>query len=274
MVRSSIHRHMKTCKKVSKTTCSFCSKEFASNNSRNHHHRICKQRNVNTVIHNNNQSYTNSFNTTNNTFHIQFGSTECIEFIRELRQRDERLDTLQHNFNDLVDLLFFNKNREDNQTIRKSIKKSDLFELRYNDIWDAEPSSTVVPKFLQLLSKLANSAFNTNDKDFNVDVKVIKEFIYYKTKRGPLDETHILQKHDAPPMVTHSETWRRFVEGLVNEYAEYPMERSMFVGMKTEVLQDVKNKAVEFGLDNFYMYREGLQVFDTLLSSLVFIGEQ
>lgn len=185
MMKTNMNRHKTTCKGVPLKTCMYCFKVFGSVFSKHNHTRICKTKTIPVEM---NQSTI-----------ICFGQTENMDFVLENEKYYEKyLPKLRNHFDVVVDFVFFNKDRTDNHTIRKRVKKSELIEYRYgNQSWDHELPQTLLPRFWDTLEKVA-SVLKINDvltqwrKDY--DNNILSEMLYHKTNRGLVDETCILER--------------------------------------------------------------------------------
>lgn len=170
--------HSEICKGVPKNTCEFCTKSFTSYQGKSKHRKICKQNPVNspptttennnreqttntqTINIHNNQHHVNSHNTTinnNNVYNIRFGN-EDMEYLKTRMEMDERYSKALESFSTILDLVYFNASHPNNQTVRKTNKKSDLIELRDRDnLWNHEQARTALPKIVQNTNRLLSS---------------------------------------------------------------------------------------------------------------------
>ena len=88
--------------------------------------------------------------------------------------------------NDLLDLVFFNKDHERNQNVRKLDKKNGIVEFRVNEYWNPESIDTALPKIIRRMRQILPK-FNITES------KYLKDLLYYKSVRGPLTENQIKQ---------------------------------------------------------------------------------
>lgn len=129
----------------------------------------------------------------NNNINIRFGN-ENLEYIKQMRETDERVDQVIQCLSDVLDLVYFNADYPENQTVRKTNKKTDLIETRLNnDEWEQDESHVVIPKIIANLEKIANVEYADKMKPRN-----FKELLYHKTVRGPKSEKNILGKYEFP----------------------------------------------------------------------------
>lgn len=223
------------CKGVPRNTCPVCLKQFQCRTVLSRHHKTCKfklakkeeqtttlitnspQTNItNTNSHNQQTIHTNSHNNTvNNHICIRFGN-ENLEYIKQMREIDERVDMVIRCLSDVVDYVYFNADRPENQTVRKMNKKSDLIETRLNkDEWEQDESHVVIRKIKETLEKAMNVEYDM------MKPASFKEFLYKKTHRGPKSEEDILEKYNGPPIQADPEDMSCFlkeVESTIDMY--------------------------------------------------------
>jgi hypothetical protein len=193
MTKLNISRHNQICKGVPTNTCEYCFKYFYSLQGKCNHRKICKQNPANippitrpTIIQNINK------------IPNKFGN-EDMSYLECRKEVDERYAPALACFSDTLDLVFFNSDHPENQTIRKTNKKSDLIELRINqDDWEPTESKVAIPKIKTKLESLLN---------VNTSVHVLKcmycmflntnfkDMLHSKTQRGPISEQRILERH-------------------------------------------------------------------------------
>jgi hypothetical protein len=92
-----------------------------------------------------------------------------------------------------MDLVHFNENHPENQTVRKLNKKSDLMEIRTGDEWEAVTCATGIPRLRHSLASTMKARWfedNSQITDPNM-----KEILYYKSVRGPVPENSILERY-------------------------------------------------------------------------------
>lgn len=95
-------------------------KSFSSLQGKCNHRKICKQNPSNIPSSIQPTIITNKF------------GNEDLSYIEDRKEVDERYAPALACFSDTMDLTFFNSDHPENQTVRKSNKKSDLIELRVN----------------------------------------------------------------------------------------------------------------------------------------------
>jgi len=286
--QSSHSRHQKMCKKK---------KEIHMNtNSEGPSSVITNQTINNGTINNNNNNITNNIN-------IQFGKEHMDLLVERLRvDNDDRLqavqtelkkdyeqkikllkfdydndreimqELLQHQ-NDhlsiLTDLYFFNKEYPENQTVRKINKKSDLIEFRDGDQWVPEPSRTGVPRFLNALSKYTQAVFEVEHDFSGCSVRNIRDILQYKTKRGDLPDTKILQRYDLPVLNIDNIVWKHFCKEIHEAFdpKDAPWAtRPDIESTKSQILDQIRYMAKDRGLEDFSVFRDGLTLYSDIIN--------
>ena len=250
----------------------------------------------------NNGTINNNNNITNN-INIQFGKEHMDLLVERLRvDNDDRLqavqtelkkdyedkikllkfdydndreimqELLQHQ-NDhmsiLTDLYFFNKEYPENQTVRKINKKSDLIEFRDGDQWVPEPSRTGVPRFLNALSKYTQAVFEVEHDFSGCSVRNIRDILQYKTKRGDLPDTKILQRYDLPVLNIDNSVWKSFCKEIHEAFdpKDAPWAtRPDIESTKAQVLDQIRYMAKNRGLEHFSVFRDGLTLYSDIIN--------
>jgi len=214
LTKSNFARHLKTCKGVPKNTCMYCKRLFNTPSVLCRHKKTCKmnpvnmpppppppqpepsseQYNVQNNYINNNTNNQNNLNVTNN-FNFNFGE-ENVKYI--LDHEDPRYASASKSLKDTVDLVHFNENHPENQTVRKLNKKSDLMEFRTKtasgeDRWEQHDCSTGIPRLRSNLETKLNTKFEDDEAISN---PTLKELLYHKSKRGNVPEEDILMNYN------------------------------------------------------------------------------
>jgi hypothetical protein len=97
--------------------------------------------------------------------------------------------------------VYFNADHPENQTVRKTIKKSYVTETRFqDDYWTPGETQTVVRQLLENLVSLLNVRL------VKVSFGYVGTILYESTKRGPLKESVILNRFRDPNMVVPNTT--------------------------------------------------------------------
>jgi hypothetical protein len=149
----------------------------------------------------NNTNNQNNLNVTNN-FNFNFGE-ENVKYI--LDHEDPRYASASKSLKDTVDLVHFNENHPENQTVRKLNKKSDLMEFRTKtasgeDRWEQHDCSTGIPRLRSNLETKLNTKFEDDEAISN---PTLKELLYHKSKRGNVPEEDILMNYNDLERVNH-----------------------------------------------------------------------
>ena len=282
MTKLNIPRHKKSCKGVPINTCRYCLKIFKSNHHKNNHKRYCKKNPNNTnltvknnndpIVHNNQQVATNIQNNVNNNnitnnninnynITVKFGN-EDMKYLESKREIDERVDQAIHCLSDVLDLVYFNADHPENQTIRKTSKKTDLIQTRLDSHdWDHEESRVVIPKIRENLERLVNIKYDM------MKSSTFKDVLYEKTSRGPKPEETILGKYNGPGIKADPEDMGRFlkeVEATCNMYRSACPNRQEFLEQANSVRDFIMSEAQAHKISNFNM-RNAESMFQTQL---------
>ena len=144
--------------------------------------------NIGTLNNNNIQNYNNnSFNLV-----LNFGQ-ENVGYLLSNVEHDPRISRVTKSVNDTIDLVHFNEDHPENQTVRKLNKKSDLMEIRTGDEWQAVTCTTGIPRLRHsLASTMQTRWFEDNAQITDPN---LKEMLYYKSVRGPVPENSILERY-------------------------------------------------------------------------------
>lgn len=130
--------------------------------------------------------------TTNNHFNV-FGKEE-LGYILENMETDPRIRQCFKSLVDTIELVHFNKDHPENQTVRKLNKKSNTIEFRTGqDRWEHECCKTGIPKLRHNLKEHLKVTFDDNTRFTDPD---LRELLYYKSIRGCVDVSDILNKHE------------------------------------------------------------------------------
>lgn len=177
--------------------------------------------------------------------------------------KEKHTDDLLHV---LLDLVYFNTDIPQNHTIRKTNKKSDMIEIRDNELWNMLPTNSVLQTILNPICQLAqemangtNNMFSTKDyskQNFN-------DIMYSKTQRGNLNAERILKPFERPLKADESE-WRAFQTDVSSTYIPcYGYRRSDLD--KYQILSELKDTAEKHGIENFCCYRDGEPIFEEVI---------
>lgn len=122
---------------------------------------------------------------------------------------DERYSLAASSFSDALDLLYFNADHPENQTVRKHNKKSDLIELRLRDgTWETVGSKEAVSRLKENTERALNTAF------LEIKHTTLKDLLYAKTKRNTRSEESILEKHNGPPLDFSEQDYNLFLDSV------------------------------------------------------------
>ena len=201
-------RHFETtCRRgLSILQCEYCHVLFETSNQKSRHKRKCTY-NPSLSVHPGNENDRRPFGQGNigtfvngdqhntitniNNIVINFGN-EDIGYLLE-NSVDPRVKIALNNLVDMIDIVHFNMDHPENQTIRKLNKKSDLIEFKQNNKWEHESCTTGIPKLRHNLESKLKTKFDDTD-DLMVGPK-LKELLYHKSKRGDISEEDILNKY-------------------------------------------------------------------------------
>lgn len=227
-------RHKTRCKGVPKNTCEHCRREFKHASSLSRHRKSCS------------------------TFKA-FGQENTL-FYKEGAKTDERYTLAASYFSDALDLLYFNADRPENQTVRKQNKKSDLIELRLRDgTWESVGSKEAV-------SRLKENTFNNVDLDLKNTT--LKDLLYAKTKRGTRSEESILDKYNGPPMEFTEENYLLFLDSVSKTCGIYQNRlKKDFIDSAEHVREFIINQAKVYSIYNFTL-RDAEREYQRQLSKL------
>ena len=201
---------MNICRGVPKNTCKFVlklsidikvvqnTKSSVKENPVNYNNAIvCDPSPVsygNTYIDNSVNNGTINNNNFNNTIVFNGFGREDVSYLTSNIGTDNRIKTIRKNITDTMDLVHFNADHPENQTVRKLNKKSDLIEFRTPDnTWEYESEKTGLKKLQLNLEQQFRTKFDDVD-DFNRSA--LSEILYHKTQRGGIPEDDILSKYD------------------------------------------------------------------------------
>jgi len=202
------NRHLKSCKGVPKNTCRFCLRKFNTQPAHSQHQKICKKNPLNMPlppppqsqqeqeprpycnVQNNyiNNNDNRNYNTLNQFVQMNFGQ-ENVDYL--LHSEDPRYDKAKRSCKDCMGLVHFNADHPENQTVRKTNKKSDLMEFRSEHGWEPETCATGIPRMRNNLEHMLNTKFDDKLTD-----PTLRELLYHNSKRGALNEDVLLAKYN------------------------------------------------------------------------------
>ena len=143
------------------------------------------------ITNNDNRQYNNITNTLNQFVQMNFGRENVDYLLNGEEETDPRYEKAKRSIQDCLDLVHFNHDHPENQTVRKLNKKSDLMEFRSENGWEQEACSTGIPKMRSNLEIKLNTKFH--DKLSN---PTLRELLYHNSKRGALVHDAILAKYN------------------------------------------------------------------------------
>ena len=250
LLKSNVSRHLKRCKGVPTNTCVHCNKSFSTRHGKNNHSRTCRQEQKVTV--NSHNTVTNSHNITThnqtNNITIRFGNEDLL-YLQSKREIDDRIDMVAQCLSDVLDLVYFNSDHPENQTIRKTNKKTDLIETRVSkNEWDHEESRLVIPKIKAKLETVLNVKCDM------MNASVFKDTLYLKSARGLKSEEHILEKYNGIAIQADPDDMRRFlkeVESTCDMYRSACPNRKEFEDQANSVREFILYQAEAHCVKNF-----------------------
>ena len=184
-------KHREVCSGVPWSTCQYCDKAFKSRSGKCKHQKKCKTRRIEE------QSVEEPMNITINiTNHIvqnnitlNFGQ-ENVSYL--LTSSRPEIQNAIRSIVDSIDLVHFNKDHPENHTVRKLNKKSHTMEFKTgDDRWEHECCKTGIPKLRHNLKERLNVVFDDIARFSDPE---IRELLYYKSKRGLVDENEIVSR--------------------------------------------------------------------------------
>lgn len=272
--------HLNKCKGVPANACEFCNKLLRSRQSKCNHRKTCKARNETIKSSSSKNNTSNIYNIynfyeTNNYQQVIMFGNEDFRYLREKQAVDERYREVIKSFPSMLDLLYFNADHEENHTVRKRTKKSNMIEFRHGDSWVGEGAETAIPKLLAQMQQKIAEAFGDADLALSMDLPKkanhMTECLQNRTDRGLTLEGNIVNPFNFPPIRTDQNTWTNFVDAMIHRFYHENaswMTRDMFKGYKETIVRELKEIACgeEYNIENFTMYRDGLKLYDHLLS--------
>lgn len=170
---------------------------------------------------------------------------------------DERYALAMRNVSDALDLLFFNKDRPWNQTLRKRVKKSDLMDIYLDTGWTHKPANEV------------NQALRTRFGFVPIKDTLFKDLVYAKTKRGPRTELSILVSYESDPVSGDPDDIFRFRKEVADTCDMYQKcnSREEFVRLADDIRDYIMDQANTHQVRNVTlrvaheMYQEQLKKF-------------
>lgn len=199
--------HSTICRGVPKDLCQFCLRKFNTHPARSQHQKICKKNPLNmpappppppqqepeprpycNVQNNYNINDNRNYNTLNQIVQMHFGQ-ENVDYL--LHGEDPRYENAKRSCKDCVGLVHFNADHPENQTVRKTNKKSDLMEFLSEYGWEPEACSTGIPRMRTNLEHKLNTKFDDKLTD-----PTLRELLYHNSKRGVLSEDVLLAKYN------------------------------------------------------------------------------
>jgi len=170
-------------------------------------------------------------------------------------------------FHVLMDLVYFNEDIPQNHTIRKTNKKSDMIEIRDNELWNPMPTNSVVKTILNPICKLAQGMADVPEDMFatkKYTKQNFNEIMYSKTQRGYLNEQRILQPYERRQLDTSSSEWKAFWDDVYRSFT--PFRGLDLSDLKREtVLEQLQATAVKYELVDFCPDRDGEPIFQEIL---------
>jgi hypothetical protein len=212
VLRHNYRRHVRACKGVRVDQCMFCRKVFSTRSGKSRHQKLCEQQHDTTRNRERNESVhvvcppnivnnINITNVVNNHIHqqqnvqnitIQFGNEHVSHLLKD---QTPEIQKAIRSIVDSIDLVHFNKDCPENQTVRKLNKKSNMMEFKTgDDRWEHECCKTGIPKLRHNLKERLNILFEDNNRFTDPD---LRELLYYKSIRGCVDASEVLTKYSS-----------------------------------------------------------------------------
>lgn len=245
----------------------------------------------------------NNHHTVHNNINVQFGNEQMEALVERIQlYNDERLRAIQNELREnyerrlrmvrsdyandratmqeflqrqnthmsmLTDLYFFNRDYPQNQTVRKTNKKSNVIEFRDGDQWIPEPSRTGVPRLVNSLSKYTRDIFDVNLQDFSGwSLSSAQDILYYKTKRGDVPDDQILKEYNPPPLDMDPRQKEAFYQRMYEDFDPSlcpEADQEHMASTRVQILDQIKYTARELGFQNFSIVRDGLPVYEKIL---------
>jgi len=177
---------------------------------------------------------------------VAFGQEDTL-FYDKSSKTDERYTLAASCFSDALDLLYFNADRPENQTVRKNNKKSDLIELRLRDgTWDAIGSKEAVSRLKENTERAFNVSF------LSVKHTTLKDLLYAKTKRQARSEETILEKYNGPPLDFSEEDYKLFLGSVSKTCGIYQNKlKQDFIDSAEHVREFILDQAKVYNIYHF-----------------------
>ena len=223
MNRTSFNRHKHVCKRVPKNTCPFCGKCFKTQSVHSRHKKTCKNRS--SLMTNDEEiqphltSITNNTtnnNTTNNITNItlNFGNEDMTKL---LSSSDPRLEIALKSFADTIQLIYFNKDCPENQTVRKLVKRDHSMEVMENNEWKPMLCSQGIPMLREHMGNHLKEHVNGHVFVEDITDPHVRELLYNHTKHGEvstdtiLSKVKLLEEDICPPDVQNIDSYRQCI---------------------------------------------------------------
>ena len=291
--QSSHSRHQSSCKRKQELTTGTHTPESQEG----------QQQTVVQHITNNNTTINNNTIINNTIINIQFGKETIEELVDLINEGDERMKAIGDKLNErrniqttienliadkenysvkkhqdlvfqeknaddllhvLLDLVYFNTDIPQNHTIRKINKKSDMIEIRDNDLWNPIPTNTAVHTILTPICELAQGI--TDDANITYPTRQytkqdFNEILYSKTHRGYLNMERILQPYEKPQLTSE---WQAFRDEVASTFIPCCGYRRSDLN-KADTLQTLQEIAFRLGVLDYCPYKDGEPMFEEIL---------
>lgn len=190
--------------------CPMCMSSFTCRQGVYQHKKRCKKRlgtapiytptpthvthsTINSIT-NNDHSITNNniqHHTHNTHIVVNFGNEDISQL---LSSTDPRIPIAFKSITNAVDLVHFNRDFPENQTIRKLVKKDNLMELRRDDQWETVLCSAGLVMIRDSICKKLNGQSFTD----NMSYSEFRDSLYAKSKRGNVSTEKVLANVNLP----------------------------------------------------------------------------
>lgn len=260
MLPKNLTKHMEVCKQVPTNTCPTCRQPFDCRKILSRHKKTCGP-----IV---NQCVTTNIQIQQNIQTIvrfPFGN-ENVEYLHRLRDIDERVDMVVRCLSDALDIVYFNADHPENQTIRKTHRTTQVVDMMlHNHVWNPTDVRTAATQIQENLEKHLKIKYTNT-----VRVSLFKDLLFAKTHRGTLSEEDILGKYNGPPLLV-TENMKKFVnevESTCNIYRSVYPNKVDFVEQAQSIREYNMHQAELFDIAHFKL-RHAHAIYEKQLSQCV-----
>lgn len=265
MLPKNLTKHMEVCKQVPTNTCPTCRQPFDCRKILSRHKKTCGPIVNQGVINNTTIIQFQQNIVVNNHFTFQFGN-ENVEYLHRLRDIDERVDMVLRCLSDALDIVYFNADHPENQTIRKTHRTTQVVDIMlHNRVWNPTDVRTAATQIQENLSRRFKIKYT-----HPVRVSLFKDLLFAKTRRGTLSEEDILGKYNGPPLLV-TENMKKFVsevESTCHMYRSVYPNKDDFVEQAQSIREYIMHQAELFGIAHFKL-RHAHAIYEKQLAQCV-----